>query len=199
LLGDEKPDYHESAMVGATTGLTPERVRKLSFMPPVCDPRTWGRDLSNPYYDLLYRLVVELSAGTVLELGTCEGGSASFLAAGGARQVVTVDIEPRPESSERLRAFPSVEAWHGDTLSHDIYERASGLGALDLLFIDTVHTPEQASAELEKYGPLVRAGGIIALDDVRIDPAMAGFWDAVRGQKVELPWLHRTGFGVVLV
>ena len=46
------------------------------------DPRSFGRDPSNPYYDLLYTVAKELQPSLVVELGTCTGGSTSHLAAG---------------------------------------------------------------------------------------------------------------------
>ena len=36
---------------------------------------------------------------------------------------------------------------------------------LDLLFIDTLHTYDQATAELARYGPYVRSGGVVIMHD----------------------------------
>jgi hypothetical protein len=52
-------------------------------------------------------------------------------------------------------------------------------GPIDLLFIDTLHTAEQVSAELALFGPVVRPGGLIFFDDIRINPGMSAWWDSL--------------------
>ncbi len=68
-----------------------------------------------------------------------------------------------------------------------------------MLFIDTVHTAEQFAAELALFGPLVRPGGVILFDDIRINEGMSqwGGGDNLKENKLELPEMHPTGFGVV--
>ena len=162
------------------------------------DPRSFGRDASNPYYGLLYTVSKELQPKFVVELGTCTGGSTSHLAAGTSGNVLSIDIEIRPDARERLLVFDNVELMHGDTLDENsVLSRVRERGQIDLLFIDTLHTAEQVSTELSLFGPLVRPGGLIFFDDIRMNPGMSAWWDSLEEDKLELPEMHWTGFGVV--
>lgn len=69
-------------------------------------------------------------------------------------------------------------------------------GQIDLLFVDTDHTAEQVKAEMALYGPLVRPGGIILLDDIRMHLCVSAWWAELDEDKLELPELHWTSFGV---
>lgn len=177
-----------------------DAVFDLAWLAPVTDPRTYGRDASNPYYDFLYRLSDFLHAERILELGTCTGGSTSFLARGRpAARVYTVDTAPLPMAVERLSSFANVEMIRGDTLSPKIVEQVRRLGPFDLLFIDTLHEYEQLSGELALYQAMVRPGGVIAFDDIRINEGMARFWRELALPKRELNHLHKSGFGIAVV
>ena len=139
----------------------------------------------------------ELQPEYVVELGTCTGGSTSHLAAGTSGNVLSIDIEIRPDAKERLFAFDNVELMQGDTRDPALVAEVAKLGPIDLLFIDTDHTAEQVTIELALFGPLVRPGGLVFFDDIRINPGMSTWWDALDEDKLELPEMHWTGFGVV--
>jgi predicted O-methyltransferase YrrM len=66
----------------------------------VTDPHVFGRDESNPYYDLLYSVAKELPSNLILELGTCTGGSPPHFAVGTYGKVTSIDIEFRPGTAE---------------------------------------------------------------------------------------------------
>lgn len=110
-------------------------------------------------------LFEEAKRKTVIELGVRSGNSTSaFLAA--AKEVWSVDINvPRvPEEWLDLRYWNFLQS---DDLSD---ECAAWLPAeTDVLFIDSDHTYEHALAELEKYGPRVRPGGVILLHDTQYE------------------------------
>ena len=166
--------------------------------PSLCpDPRSFGFEGSNQYYNLLYSVAKEFQPNLVVELGTCTGGSTSHLAAGTAGKVLSIDIEIRPDAKERLLAFDNVVLMQGDTRSNVLVAEVSKSGPIDLLFIDTLHTAEQVTAELALFGPLVRPGGLIFFDDIRMNPGMSAWWDILDEDKLELPEMHWTGFGVV--
>ena len=161
------------------------------------DPRSFGLDGSNQYYNLLYSVAKELQPNLVVELGTCTGGSTSHLAAATAGKVLSIDNEIRPDAKERLLAFDNIELMQGDTRSSELVNEVAKRGPIDLLFIDTLHTAKQVAAELALFGPLVRPGGLIFFDDIRINPGMSVWWDRLDEDKLELPEMHWTGFGVV--
>lgn len=178
--------------------LTIDDIIRLSRLPRPVDERLWGRDESNPYYDFLYHLTRRMEPNLVVELGTCEGGSAAHFACGGAKKIVSIDIAQRPDAVAKLQAFNSVECWEADSLSPATGERMASLGLIDLLFIDTLHTREQVSAEFECYQGFVASTGVILFDDITIDEGMSHWWNELGGKKVSLPWLHRSGFGALL-
>ena len=141
------------------------------------DPRSFGFDGSNPYCNLIYSVAKELQPEFVVELGTCTGGSTSHLAAGTSGKVLSIDIEIRPDARERLFAFDNVELMQGDTRDPNLAAEVAMRCPIDLLFIDTDHTAEQVTAELALFGPLVRPGGLIFFDDIRVNPGMSAWWD----------------------
>jgi predicted O-methyltransferase YrrM len=119
-------------------------------------------------------LLYSLAKGNVLELGTRTGVSTAALLAGvEARggQVISVDIDP---NCERLYAdHPQWAFWHGSStdmgLARDITTYA---GPFDILFIDTEHTFEMATAELALWGDHIKPGGHILLHDPETFPGV---------------------------
>jgi predicted O-methyltransferase YrrM len=161
------------------------------------DARVFGRDASNPYYDLLYWVAKALQPNFVVELGTCTGGSTAHLAAGTRGKVLSIDIEFRAGTAERLEAFGNIELLVADTRSPEVATKVIDHGSIDLLFIDTDHTAEQVRIEMSIFGPIVREGGLILLDDIRMHPCMSAWWDELDEVKLELPEMHWTSFGVI--
>src|SRR5262249_50801553 len=98
------------------------------------DNRIFGRDSSNLYYDFLYWTVQKLAADVVVELGTCTGGSTSYLAAAGAGSVTSIDRHLRPEAVDRLSSFSNITLIEGDSRSKEIAESVAANRPIDLLF-----------------------------------------------------------------
>jgi len=157
---------------------------------------------SQRYYLYLNALVAETKPKRVLELGTCEGGSALFmmLALPAGASLTTVDIEER----EPWQA----KAFFGDTrlkrlVGNDLSLRVYGAHApcdIDLLFIDTVHEYEHVAAELALYLPLMAPGGVVVMDDISISLGMKRLWEGLKLEKLDLgPTLHWSGFGIARV
>lgn len=179
--------------------LTIDDVLRLSRLPQPVDSRLWGRDESNPYYDFLYHLTRHIKPKLVVELGTCEGGGTVHLACGGAEKVITIDCEQRPATVAKLSALPNVECWEAGSVNEETLERIAEMDPIDMLFVDTLHTPSQVASELDQYLPLLSDNGLILFDDIEIDAAMKTWWNSVKGKKVSLPWLHPSGFGALLL
>ena len=113
----------------------------------------------------LYMIAVENRCRTILELGTRAGVSTqAFLAAaketGG--HVYSVDVDPCYEAKEKIAQL-GLEMYWTFTQANDM--KVPWDKPLDLLFIDTLHTYDQATAELAKYGPYVRSGGVVIMHD----------------------------------
>jgi predicted O-methyltransferase YrrM len=138
--------------------------------------------------------------GPVVEIGTYQGKSTIYLAAGARPQVViTVDHhrgseEHQPgweyhdptlieESTGRIDTLPRLrETLHKAGLEDDVVvvvassQRAAQMWSqpLGLLFIDGGHTDEQAQADYESWALHVARHGALAIHDVFPDPAGGG-------------------------
>jgi predicted O-methyltransferase YrrM len=127
----------------------------------------------------LIRIYDELSPCHVLEIGTQEGGTLYHWLDGakpGAR-IVNIDILQNQEP-EAIKRLPDMwQSWvPKGVLLNTIIGRSDDahvfntvriwLAPIDFLFIDACHTYEGAKQDFNTYGPLVRAGGIIAMHDL---------------------------------
>lgn len=102
---------------------------------------------------------------TVLELGTrCGNSTSAFLAAVElvAGHLWSVDInEPQVPEWWTPDAVPWTH-YIADDMAIDLAELPS---ALDVLFIDTSHDYDHTLAELTRFVPLVKAGGVVLMHD----------------------------------
>lgn len=156
---------------------------------------------NNPYYGFLYHVVNHYRPKCVLEIGTDKGDSAAHMAAGCAdTTVITVDQAASDTITERLRPFPNAVFCHWNVNDVEGLPRyLREFGEFDIFFQDGEHSGSQVSGEWAHYVPLVRSGGLIIMDDISLpDCGIREFWDAIAWPKLELPHLHRTGFGVVI-
>lgn len=142
--------------------------------------------------DEFWRLIEELNSiapKKILEIGTNHGGSTVFWdhLAGAGGKVVSMDACGhqgnimsmfRPEFCDYS---PVSEFYLIDGSSHSEETLAAVKevfqGPLDFLFIDGDHTYEGALLDYQMYGPLVRSGGIIAVDDINMDVRVGRAWD----------------------
>lgn len=72
-------------------------------------------------------------------------------------------------------------------------------GLIDVLIIDGDHTYEGAKLDYEMYGPLVRPGGIMAVDDIYMDERVKRFWDEVTLRKTVSSEVPGKGMGIIYV
>jgi predicted O-methyltransferase YrrM len=168
--------------------------------------------------------IAELRPRRVCEIGTSAGGTLYLLTRVSAPDalIVSIDLTIAPHTAvlrERLaRRGQRLVSIAGDSHSDGTaaqLERVLHGEKLDVLFIDGDHSYDGVRADFERYAPLVREGGIIALHDVNEDfrtrrgidsPSISGevprFWR-------ELTERHRTeeliadpeqdGYGIGLV
>ena len=125
----------------------------------------------------------------ILEIGAAGGGT-SFLLSRIALPdsfIVSVDIDLATPLRLAMRAWARPRqrtlGLRRDSHSPETVREVAGLmgGPLDLLFIDGDHSYEGVKADFESYGPLVRAGGLIAFHDIIPD-------NAARGRPRSLAW-----------
>jgi len=160
------------------------------------------------YYRFLRHLANAMNARACLEIGTYRGSSAVHLAIDSDASVVTIDLNPDAQRcvDELVVRFGldivPITANSGFVLQ-DPAEAAKirALAPFDILYIDGDHTFNSAYGDYTTFWPLVREGGVIVFDDITLPmdgQEMHVFWDHVVDPKVELPWLHETGFGAAI-
>jgi cephalosporin hydroxylase len=124
-------------------------------------------------------LLFSLAKGNVLELGTRSGVSTAALLAGVERQggiVVSVDID---DCSTVARGHQQWAFIQGDSTNKATVDAVSecmahmeGHSGIDFLLIDTFHTYEQSSAELELWNEQILPGGTICMHDTETFPGV---------------------------
>ena len=136
-----------------------------------------------PELEEFLRAVVALKKHTtILEIGRATRGT-SWAFEQIAKKVVTVDIGKRiPEDGDL-----HVEGDSGSKETLDKVKKLLGRSKLDCLFIDGRHTYEHTKSDHEMYGPLVRAGGIIAIHDIAgggLGTEVRRCWEEIRATRV---------------
>ena len=138
----------------------------------------------------LYLLTIELKLTNVLELGTRSGESTiAFLQAlkeiGG--NLTSIDIDPCLEAKKMVNDSHLNQNWkfiQGDDLKVKWDE------PVDHLFIDTSHTYDHTLAELKKYEPYIKEGGIITFHDtISFPPVLKAIKKYLESNK-ELKFYH---------
>lgn len=148
-------------------------------------------------------------SATVIELGTARGGTFYALSrtASPDALLISVDKPTEPNGWEptatyhqlRRLAQPEqqVHAIKGDTQDPDtiaLAVEALDGRPVDLLFVDADHRLSGATSDYESYGPLVRAGGIVAFHDIHPVPPdprpeyrveVDQLWATLTGEKHE--------------
>jgi len=153
---------------------------------------------ANAYHRFIYEFSKRMKPRFSWEIGSCDGAGASHMAEGNRDGVVvTVDIDPGCKSKVDSLFVPNVIALLGDSL--EVLERVRWKPQIDLLFIDGEHSRTRVEAEYAAYRKLVRPGGFILMDDIRLTSEMVEAWDAISDPKVNLDNLHFSGFGITQV
>lgn len=119
-----------------------------------------------------------LRPSRVCEIGTSGAGTLYLLTRVSAPDALVISIDLSiPLHTRGLRArfarphqrLVSLEGDSHEDLTLSRLERLLDGKLLDALFIDGDHTYEGVRSDFERYGKLVRAGGLIALHDVNED------------------------------
>jgi predicted O-methyltransferase YrrM len=148
----------------------------------------------------LYMLSIELNLKNVLELGTRTGESTITLLLatkelGGT--MTSIDIDSCLEAKEKVEQLGLEKFWNfiqTDDLT------LNWNTPIDHLFIDTSHTYDHTLAELRKFEPFVRKGGLITLHDIMSCPPVL---DAINDFLVErknfrfYKFFHNNGLGIL--
>ena len=124
-----------------------------------------------PVADLLGSLVINIRAQLILETGTSRGFSTAHLAAaarcvhGPDAKVISIDLAPTAnlmfEGSPLASTIVAVKA---DSLQIDLAPLTAG-AEFDFLFLDSLHSYAHLSREIERFLPMLKVGGLLALHD----------------------------------
>ena len=86
----------------------------------------------------------------------------------------------------------------GDDLDMKNWEGID-LGATDIWYIDSLHTYDQVSKELNLYSPFFKKGAILLFDDIHM-PELFIVWKELPYDKFDATaWLHFSGFGLCII
>jgi len=133
----------------------------------------------------------------VVELGRCLGTSALFMlgALDEDAVLITVDIQERASDLAHCVQDPRLRILVGNDLDLDT-NAGIDIQSIDLLFIDTDHTCDQATKEWNLYRPLLSENALVVFDDITMND-MGRFWDGLSCAKLETGTkYHYTGFGL---
>jgi len=148
----------------------------------------------------LHLLTIELNLKNILELGTRTGEStiALLLAAKEINgKVTSIDIDSCQEAKEKVEKLDLKSHWNfiqTDDLEMEWDDQ------IDHLFIDTSHTYDQTLAELEKFEPLVRKGGLISLHDIISCPPVLRAIDDYISKRNDIKFykfVHNNGLAIL--
>lgn len=147
------------------------------------------------YYWFLHYLASILQPKVIVECGVYEGTSLAHLAAGCMdAKVVGVDLNVE-QIDGTLTTYPNVQVVRGNSLD---YLKNYWGRPIELLFLDTEHTPIHVSKELMLAWPHLPVHGVVCIDDISISPQMETWWSGLKLNKYSFPDLHSTGFGVII-
>ena len=164
----------------------------------------------------LANAVKALHPSTILEIGTCNGGTLFIWSNLASECVVTCDLNTSKIRDELYQAFPppgsgcKVIPLAGDSHDQAFFEKvkeALNGRKVDFLFIDGDHTESGVRSDYSMYSPLVRSGGIIAFHDILEkqpvpDNQVYYFWKEISQSASTEEFVkdyNQTGFGIGIV
>ncbi len=183
-----------------------DRIRQLRDAAHGLDPLPEEKWPPSVYYRFLALLVADMNAKRFVELGTCGGGASYNVAKmNPATEVISIDVCKQPQVADVEALCPNFRFVLGDSI-----KSAAAIGPeapIDVLFVDTLHTYEQASGEFKAWLPYLKPGSVVCFDDIYhqgVDRA----WHEISHVKTEFTELHVLhisgsptdgGFGAVLI
>lgn len=153
---------------------------------------------------------------TILEIGTCNGGTLFIWSNLASDCVITCDLNKTKIREELYQSFPpedsdcTVTSLAGDSHDENFLERVKATLAgreVDFLFIDGDHTEEGVKSDYYMYSPLVRKGGIIAFHDILEKQPTPNnqvyyFWKEIKQSTDTEEFVKdydQTGFGIGII
>jgi len=141
-----------------------------------------------PFYAYYSTLV---SNTTILEIGTCLGGSAIMMSHNPKNKIISYDVVDNFTLLNCPKIKRKIDFRVGNFMEDEI-----DYDSIDLITIDAAHT---GSLEVEMINYLEKTwkGGLLFLDDIHnnSDGDMRGFWDSIDGTRHEKIDISDIGHG----
>ena len=164
----------------------------------------------------LANAVADIKPKTILEIGTCNGGTLFIWSNIASDLVITCDLNKSKVREELYSQFPpgnsdcKVISLEGDSHKQSFAEKVKQTingREVDFLFIDGDHTEPGVRQDYEMYSPLVRKGGLIAFHDIlEKQPTPQNqvyyFWKDIKQKTVTEEFVNdydQTGFGIGII
>jgi cephalosporin hydroxylase len=116
-------------------------------------------------------IICETRPDLIIETGTCEGGSAFYMAIVceylNQGEIVSIDIQAKPGRPQHKR----IQYWTGSSTAPDIVEKVRQLarGRNVLVILDSDHSAKHVADELAAYSELVPKGGYLIVEDTNLN------------------------------
>lgn len=164
----------------------------------------------------LAEAVQSINPKTILEIGTCNGGTFFIWANLASELAITCDLNKSKIRDELYQSFPPTDSkckitpLAGDSHKQEflatVKNKLNGK-QVDFLFIDGDHTEEGVRSDYNMYSPLVRSGGIIAFHDILEKQPIPGnqvfyFWEEIKKSTKTEEFVKdyaQTGFGIGII
>lgn len=160
--------------------------------------------------------VEAINPKTILEIGTCNGGTLFIWSNLASERVITCDLNKTKIREELYQLFPGskskceVLSLAGDSHEISFFEKVKDSlngKKVDFLFIDGDHTEAGVRTDYTMYRPLVRSGGIIAFHDILEKQPTPNnqvyyFWKEIKQDKNTKEFVNdydQTGFGIGII
>ena len=164
----------------------------------------------------LVKKVSEIKPKTILEIGTCNGGTLFMWSNLASSRVITCDLIIHKYRKHLYSKFPStdsecvVETLEGDSHTSEFKQRVEDTlngDLVDFLFIDGDHSEQGVEADYNDYKHLVRPGGLIAFHDIVKNQPVEGnkvfyFWERLKKVAQVEEFVNdpnQCGYGIGLV
>lgn len=165
-----------------------------------------GEDWS--YYNWLGAYCKQFQPKQVVELGGAWGTAAMIMASETSGKVYSITLDERHMISGKefqtafcyvLKRYPNLIKVIGDDLDLNSWPKDLDLSNTDFWYIDSLHTTEQLTKELELYKPFFKKGAILAFDDIHMKE-LYPVWVDLPYEKLDVSQLHvPTGWGLAIV
>ena len=167
----------------------------------------FNKDGNHGYFSLLHNLSSNIE-GTIVELGNREGlGILSIYdALSENSKFYTLDIvddvrfiNTKIKSDSRVHILNDFNSLDSDRIKNTFVEKS-----ISMIFLDTIHTYEQVTQELQLWGPYMKDDCVILVDDICDYVPGNTKWkfhkEYIVSHKYDVTkWAHNpTGFGVYL-